>query len=140
MVVADECKIQKEPNRFYRWNTKGKTPVVKVDREKKDAMSFYGGLSLKTKKEIGYLTKEHQTGHETCFFLDEIKKQYTGQRDSAFGVGRWNPSYMGEVRDWFIKNPDVVELFNFPHTVQISIPKNMCGKHSVLNLPKLFIG
>lgn len=73
MVVADECKIQREPNPFYRWNTKGVTPVVKVDR-KRGGYSFYGGLSLKTKSQIAYITKENQTAKETCKFLDEIKK------------------------------------------------------------------
>lgn len=113
MVVADECKIQKEPNRFYRWNAKGNTPVVKVDRNKDDAVSFYGGLSLKTKQEIVYLTIERQTGHETCFFLDEIKKRYQG-KGTILLVWDGARHHMGEVKDWLKRNPGVVELFKFP--------------------------
>lgn len=113
MVVADECKIQREPNRFYRWNQKGITPVLRVDRKKGDAFSFYAGLSLKTKQEIAYLTQEHQTGHETCFFLDEIKKTYQG-RGKILLVWDGGRHHMGEVKDWLIKNPSVVELFKFP--------------------------
>ena len=30
VVVADESKIQQEPNSCYRWNKRGNTPVVKV--------------------------------------------------------------------------------------------------------------
>lgn len=113
MVVADECKIQKEPNRFSRWSQRGHTPVVRVNRNKDDTVSFYGGLSLKTKREVAYLTKEHQTGHETCFFLDEIKKQYQG-KGKILLVWDGGRHHLGEVKDWLIKNPGIVELFKFP--------------------------
>ncbi len=113
MVVADECKIQREPNRFYRWNGKGQTPIIKVDRKKGDAVSFYAGLSLKTKREVAYLTKERQTGHETCFFLNEIKKNYQG-KGTVLLVWDGARHHMGEVKGWLQKNPGVVELFNFP--------------------------
>lgn len=113
MVVADECKIQREPNQFSRWNQRGQTPVMKVNRNKDDTVSFYGGLSFKTKREIAYLTKEHQTGHETCFFLDEIKKRYQG-KGKILLVWDGARHHLGEVKDWLTKNPGVVELFKFP--------------------------
>lgn len=113
MVVADECKIQKEPNQFYRWNIKSNTPVTKVDRNKDDTVSFYGGLSLKTHQVTAYLTKEHQTAHETCFFLDEIKKQYQG-KGKILLVWDGATHHLGEVKDWLVKNPGVVELLKFP--------------------------
>lgn len=113
MVVADECKIQREPNRFYRWNSTGHTPIVKVDRKKGDAVSFYGGLSLQTHTVIAYVTKKHQTSHETCFFLDEIKKTYQG-KGKILLVWDGGRHHMGEVKDWLIRNPGVVELFKFP--------------------------
>ncbi len=87
--------------------------MVKVNRKKGDAVSFYGGLSLKTKEEIVYLTKERQTGHETCFFLDEIKKKYQG-KGKVLLVWDGARHHMGEVKDWLKKNPGVVELWNFP--------------------------
>lgn len=113
MVVADECKIQREPNRYYRWSKKGKTPIAKVDRKKGDAYSFYGGLSLRTKRGIAYVTKEHQTSRETCFFLDEIKRQYAGK---GIVLVVWDGArhHLGVVKDWLVKNPGVVELFKFP--------------------------
>jgi transposase len=113
VVVADECKIQREPNRFSRWSQKGHTPILKVDRKKGDAFSFYAGLSLKTKREIAYITQEHQTSHETCFFLDEIKKKYQG-KGKVLLVWDGAMHHLGEVTQWLIKNPGVVELFKFP--------------------------
>jgi len=112
VVVADECKIQREPNSFYRWSYRGKTPVVKVDR-KKGGVSFYGGLSLKTKKQIGYITEERQTSYETCFFLDEIKRKYQGQGKILL-VWDGARHHLGEVKQWLKDNPNVVELFQFP--------------------------
>jgi len=114
VVVADECKIQKEPNRFYRWNIRGNTPIVKVDRNRDDTISFYGGLSLKTKREIIYLTTEHQTGHETCRFLDEVKEKYKNEKGTVLLVWDGAKHHLGEVKDWLNKNPGIVELFKFP--------------------------
>lgn len=113
MVVADECKIQREPNQFYRWNTKGQTPIVKVNRKKGDAVSFYGGLSLATKREIAYLTNEHQTSRETCHFLDEIKKRYQG-KGTVLLVWDGARHHMGDVTDWLTRNPGIVDLWRFP--------------------------
>jgi transposase len=113
VVVADECKIQREPNRYYRWSLKGITPVAKVDRKKGDAVSFYGGLSLKTKKEVAYITTENQTSQQTCLFLDEIKKHYEGQ-GTVLLVWDGARHHFGEVKEWLTKNPRVVEMLNFP--------------------------
>lgn len=113
MVVADECKIQREPNPFYRWSVKGKTPVIRVDRKKGDAVSFYGGLSLKTKREIAYITSNHQTGKETCHFLDEIRKRYEG-KGTVLLVWDGAMHHQGDVKVWLRNNPGVVDLFKFP--------------------------
>jgi len=113
VVVADECKIQREPNAFYRWSSKGQTPIVKVDRKKGDAVSFYGGLSLKTKQEVAYLTTAHQTSQETCYFLDAIKKRYRG-KGKVLLVWDGAMHHMGAVKGWLIRNPGVVELWKFP--------------------------
>lgn len=113
MVVADECKIQREPNAFYRWSIKGKTPVIRVNRKKGDAISFYGGLSLTTKREIGYITKERQTGVETCKFLEEIRRRYEG-KGTVLLVWDGAMHHQGDVKGWLTKHPGVVELFKFP--------------------------
>lgn len=126
MVVADECKIQREPNPFYRWNQVGKTPVVKVNRQK-GGMSFYGGLSLKQKRQIGYITKEKQTSRETCYFLDEIKRQYEG-KGKVLLVWDGARHHLGEVKQWLKENPGVVELFQFPPYCPDLNPQEMVWK------------
>lgn len=112
-MVADECKIQREPNTFYRWNTKGETPVIRVDRKKGNAVSFYGGLSLRTKREIEYITTEHQTAKETCRFLDEINRHYGGT-GTVLLVWDGAMHHQGDVKMWLRNHPGVVELFKFP--------------------------
>lgn len=113
MVVADECKIQREPNAFCRWSRKGQTPVIKVDRKKGDAVSFYAGLSLKDHTEIAYMTQERQTAHETCFFLDNLKKKYKGL-GKVLLVWDGASHHNGVVKEWLRQNPGVLELFKFP--------------------------
>lgn len=113
VVVADECKIQREPNAFYRWNATGHTPIVNVDRKKGDAVSFYGGLSLATQREIAYLTNEHQTSRETCCFLETIKKRYYGKGNILL-VWDGAMHHMGKVKDWLKRNPGIIELWTFP--------------------------
>ena len=113
MVVTDECKIQKEPNHFSRWSLKGETPVMRVNRDRNEVVSFYGGLSLKTKRVIAYLTKEHQTSRETCLFLDQIKKRYEG-KGKVLVVWDGAKHHQGDVVAWLTNNPGVVELYKFP--------------------------
>jgi transposase len=113
VVVADECKFFREPNRFYRWNRKGTTPLMRVDR-KREGTSFYGGLSLKTKREICYITKEHQTSIETCKFLDEVKKNYSDHQGKILLIWDGAKHHQGEVKKWLERNPNILELDKFP--------------------------
>lgn len=113
MVVADECKLQKEPNPFFRWNVKGQTPIVKI-LQGKDAVSFYGGLSLGSKKEIVHLAS-WQNSEETCRFLEEVKRKYQDSNKPVLLI--WDgASYhkSGMIREWCEDNPGVVELLRFP--------------------------
>ncbi|MBM4402607.1 MAG: IS630 family transposase, partial [Candidatus Cloacimonetes bacterium] len=113
MVVADECKLQEEPNPFYRWNIKGQTPIVKILSSKK-SVSFYGGLSLNDKKEIVHLAP-WQNSEETCRFLDELKKKYQNTKKPVLLI--WDgASYhkSGMIREWCEDNPGVLELLRFP--------------------------
>jgi len=112
-VVADECKIQREPNPFYRWSLRGHTPVIKVDRKKGDAYSFYAGLSLTDHTEVAYITQGQQNSNETCYFLDEIKQKYEG-KGKILLVWDGASHHHGEVKEWLVRNPDVLELFKFP--------------------------
>lgn len=113
MVVADECKLQEEPNPFFRWNQKGQTPIVKILRSK-ESVSFYGGLSLNDKKEIVHLAS-WQNSEETCYFLDELKKKYQNAEKPVLLVwdgASYHKSKM--IREWCRDNPGIVELLRFP--------------------------
>lgn len=118
MVVADEAKIQQEPNACYRWNRQGQTPVIAVKRDQKKHISIYGGLSLNTGKEFTHYC-EWQNSVETILFLEEIRLYWLGQatpkRKQILLV--WdNVSYHKSrlIKDWLANNPGVVELYNFP--------------------------
>lgn len=112
MVVADECRLQSEPNPFYRWSKKGKKSKVKIRQEKK-SVSFYGGLSLKMGKVVGHQT-EWQNSEETILFLEEINREYRekGTILLIWDNASWHKSK--QIRTWLKRNPRVVELMNFP--------------------------
>jgi putative transposase len=119
VVVADECKIQQEPNSCYRWNPKGNTPVVKVNRERR-SISIYGGLSRLTNRVIVHFCP-WQESKETIAFLDKIKSRWSKLNIRFNRVApilliwdgaRWHKSK--EVKQWLRDNPGIVELMNFP--------------------------
>ena len=119
MVVADESKIQQEPNSCYRWNKRGNTPVVKVNRERK-AVSIYGGLSRITKRVITHFCR-WQESVETIAFLNKIKEHSNRLKKAlnrtapillAWDGAMWHKSK--EVKQWLADNYGVVELMNFP--------------------------
>lgn len=118
-MVADECKIQQEPNPCYKWSPQGETPIVKVNRERK-SISIYGGLSLFSSKVISHFCV-WQESLETIVFLNKIKKCWqrlcdkTNSKNPILLVwdnARWHKSK--EVKQWLENNPGVVELMNFP--------------------------
>ena len=92
MVVADESKIQQEPNSCYRWNKRGNTPVVKVNRERK-AVSIYGGLSRITKRVITHFCR-WQESVETIAFLNKIKG-HSNRLRKAQKRARANSAHLG---------------------------------------------
>lgn len=119
MVVADECKIQQEPNSCYRWNARGNTPVVRVNRERK-AISIYGGLSRFTKRVITHFC-QWQESVETIAFLNKIKKHSARLKQElnrtapillVWDGAMWHKSK--EVKQWLYDNQGIVELMNFP--------------------------
>jgi len=113
VVVADECKLQEQPNPFYRWNIKGQTPIVKI-LQSKESVSFYGGLSLGNQKQIIHLA-QWQNSEETCRFLDRLKLKYQAAKKPVLLI--WDgASYhkSGKIREWCRDNPGVVELLRFP--------------------------
>lgn len=119
MVVADEAKIQQEPNACYRWNRKGDTPVVRVNRVRK-AVSIYGGLSQRTQRVITHFCA-WQESIETIAFLEKMKCH---RQRLAKAVNRTAPILLvwdgaqwhrsKKVKQWLTENPGVVELMHFP--------------------------
>lgn len=117
-MVADECKLQQEPNPIYRWNKKGITPVISVKRNKRKNKSIYGGLSLNLKKVFTHFC-DWQNSDETIRFLEVIKKHWNKQTIKTkkrillvWDNASWHRSK--QVRDWLTDNPGVIELMNFP--------------------------
>ena len=116
---ADECKIQQEPNSCYRWNQKGNTPIVKVNRERK-SISIYGGLSRLKKHVITHFC-HWQESSETIAFLNKIKAYSICLKKElnryapillVWDGASWHKSK--EVKQWLTLNQGVVELMNFP--------------------------
>lgn len=119
-MVADECRIQHEPNAVYLWNQKGQTPIIRVNRDKRNHLSIYGGLSIKTKKVIVHYCQK-QYSQETLKFLEKVKahrkKLYQKTKRSlpillVWDNARWHKSK--EIREWLRENPGVLRLLNFP--------------------------
>ena len=71
----DEMRFEEWFNPFYRWAEKGKTPVCQFEQNRDNQQSFFGGLSLKTKKEFVHLA-DRQNTHELINFLEVIKNKY----------------------------------------------------------------
>src|ERR1700690_1441481 len=105
-------KLLEEPHAFYRWSVKGKTPVIKTNRSHK-GVSFYGGLSLKEKKEICVIVP-WQNSQYTIEFLSAIKQRYNGKGTVLVIWDNVIFHKSKEVKAWLTNNPGVVELLNFP--------------------------
>jgi transposase len=119
VVVADECKLQQEPNACYRWSKIGQTPMLKVNR-KQTSISIYGGLSLLTKHVISYFCS-WQDSAATLVFLEKLKSYHSQlkvrlKKDLplllVWDNARWHKSKA--VREWLAGNPGVLLLMNFP--------------------------
>lgn len=113
MVVADECRLQEEPNPFYRWHVKGQTPVVKLLLSK-DKMGFWGALSRRSKRLVATHMSQMQNSQEACIFLEQIKKRYQGQGKVLLVWDGASYHRSQEIKDWLQNNPGVVELMRFP--------------------------
>ena len=111
-MVADECKLQSEPNPFYRWNQRNKPYKMKLTRKKK-SVSFYGGISMNTGKVLAHQCDWQDSG-ETIKFLDEIKREYEGRGEIllVWDNASWHKSKL--IKQWLEDNPGIVRLMNFP--------------------------
>lgn len=118
MVVADESKIQQEPNTTCRWSRRGDTPVIPVKRDTRHQTSIYGGLSLRLKKVFAHFC-HWQNSDETIRFLEVIKRHWATQTSNkkkkillVWDNASWHRSQ--RIKDWLMQNPDVIELMNLP--------------------------
>lgn len=68
----DEMRFEEWFNPFYRWGIKGQTPVTSFEQNRRNQQSFFGALSLKTKKETTHLA-DRQNTKELINFLEIIK-------------------------------------------------------------------
>lgn len=77
--VEDECRVEKEAGTTAVWYPKGKPAVIHVD-QKKQAVSFYGALNLKT-GDCHFLTTEgRQNSAVTVRFLKTLEERYQGKK------------------------------------------------------------
>jgi nanoRNase/pAp phosphatase (c-di-AMP/oligoRNAs hydrolase) len=117
-LVADECRISIEPNPYYTWHQKGKTPVKKQKLNIHQSKVIYGALSLKQDRIISYQTLR-QNGIETAKFLDKIREFkeyfYSDSKESVLVLWDNSGSHKNQnVKDWLKNNPKMVELDHFP--------------------------
>ncbi len=96
VVVADECRIERESGVTNIWYPKGKYPDIKVE-QKKEAVSFYGALNVKTGKE-NTLILPKQNSHYTVEFLEQLEEEYQGK--DALLIWDGAPSHRGEVKKY----------------------------------------
>lgn len=71
----DEMRLQQWFNPFYRWNLKGQTPQCQFEQNRDRQQSFFGGLSIKTKKEFVHLA-DGQNTTELVKFLEVVKDHH----------------------------------------------------------------
>ncbi|MBI4999727.1 IS630 family transposase [Candidatus Gottesmanbacteria bacterium] len=95
-MVADECRIQRESGVTSIWFKKGKYPNIKVD-QKREAVSFYGALNIKTGEET-VLDASRQTSRNTVSFLRKLERIY--QRKDVLLIWDGAPWHRGEVKKY----------------------------------------
>src|SRR3989338_2031298 len=71
----DEMRFEEWFNPFYRWSLKGQTPFCSFEQNRDNQQSFFGGLSLKTRKEFVHLS-DRQNTTELINFLEVIKNNH----------------------------------------------------------------
>lgn len=112
VLVADECRVERESGLQHIWYQKGKYPTIRVD-QKKEAVSFYGALDVKT-GECHIRDSQWQSSKETVQFLIKLGRIYKGKKVLLVWDGA--PSHRGEVKDFLaIKDKKWhLELMCFP--------------------------
>jgi len=112
VLVADECRLQRESGLTSIWYQRGKYPEIRVDQVK-EAVSFYGALNVKTGK-VTILDAPRQKSLYTVQFLRKLESKYKGKNVLLIWDGA--PSHRGKVKD-YLKEKDKkwkLEIMYFP--------------------------
>ena len=112
VLVADECKVQRESGLTSIWYPRGKYPTVKQDSVR-EALSFYGALDLAT-GECTVLDTPWQNSKYTVRFLRKLEGGYKGKKVLLIWDGASH--HRGEVKNYLArKDKDwKLELMYFP--------------------------
>lgn len=111
VLVADECRVEKEVGTKAIWYPAGHYPQIKIDRERQ-AVSFYGAVNVKT-GQCHSRQASWQNSQETVKFLKQLEKPYRGKRalliwDSAPSHFKQVKTYLKEDKKWQL------EILPFP--------------------------
>ena len=101
VLVEDECRIERESGTTAVWYPKGKPAIVNVDR-KKQAVSFYGALNVKTGDCHFLSTEGRQNSVVTVRFLKSLEERYQGKK--ALLIWDSAPSHFKEVKTYLKGN------------------------------------
>jgi hypothetical protein len=88
--------LQNLHNPFYRWSVRGNTPVVSF-RQDRESISFFGALSLKTKRVISHLSEKKKTA-DFIEFLEVVKENNWQVIEEK--LGEHLTKLEVEVREW----------------------------------------
>lgn len=101
VLVADECRVEKEAGAKAIWYPSGHYPEIKIDRDRQ-AVSFYAALSVKTGQCHSRQTR-WQNSRETVKFLKQLETKHQGKKALLIWDGA--PSHRGEVREYLKLKP-----------------------------------
>lgn len=96
VLVADECRVQREAGTTAVWYPAGHYPQIRLD-QKREAVSFYGCLNVKTGQCHSRQTR-WQNSQETVKFLKQLETDYLGKR--ALLIRDSAPSHFKNVKTY----------------------------------------
>jgi transposase len=96
VLVADECRVQKESDVQKIWYSQGEYPDIKVEQDKQ-AMSYYGALNVETGK-CHLREFDWQKSAYTVQFLEGLEKYYKDKKVLLIWDGA--PWHRGEVKQY----------------------------------------
>ncbi len=112
VLVADECRVEKEAGVARIWYRKGVSPLIRVEQQK-EALSFYGALNVQTG--VCHVKDfKRQVSGNTVSFLRGLAKTYRGKKVLLIWDGA--PWHRGEVRSYLKEREKKwwLTLLNFP--------------------------